>query len=99
MLNDPELTHLVANCAVEALGGDRLQWIADASMGAEDFANFTDIAPGTMFRLGVGAPERHNHPLHHAQFEPDECALATGVFTMAYSAYRYWQNATNYTDD
>lgn len=91
VLNDPDLTHLVAECATEALGRDRIQWIPDASMGAEDFANFTDIAPGTMFRLGVGAPDRKNHPLHHAQFEPDESALATGVITMAYSAYQYWQ--------
>ena len=62
-------------------------------MGAEDFANFTDIAPGTMFRLGVGFPERQNYPLHHAQFEVDETAIAAGVITMAYSAYQYWQKA------
>ncbi|MEL7228276.1 MAG: amidohydrolase, partial [Cyanobacteria bacterium J06576_12] len=53
VLNDSDLTHLVADCASEVLGRDRIQWIADASMGAEDFANFTDLAPGTMFRLGV----------------------------------------------
>ncbi len=91
VLNNPDLTNLVANCATEALGRDRIQWIADASMGAEDFANYTDIAPGTMFRLGVGFKDRVNHPLHHAQFEIDEEALITGVITMAYSAYRYWQ--------
>ncbi|MGD1896620.1 MAG: M20 family metallopeptidase [Phormidesmis sp.] len=93
VFNDPALTQLVADCASEALGSDRIQWIADASMGAEDFANFTDIAPGTMFRLGVGFPERKNHPLHHAQFEVDESAMLTGVTTMAYSAYRYWQTS------
>ncbi|MEO1621386.1 MAG: M20 family metallopeptidase, partial [Cyanobacteria bacterium J06632_3] len=92
VLNDPDLTHLVADCATEALGRDRIQWIADASMGAEDFANYTDMAPGTMFRLGVGFPDRKNHPLHHAQFEVDETAITAGVITMAYSAYRYWQS-------
>ena len=91
VLNNPDLTNLVAACATEALGRDRIQWIADASMGAEDFANYTDIVPGTMFRLGVGFPGRANHPLHHAQFEIDENALLAGVITMAYSAYRYWQ--------
>ena len=93
VLNDPDLTHLVAECAAEALGRDRIEWIADASMGAEDFANFTDIVPGTMFRLGVGFADRVNHPLHHPQFEVDEQALHAGVTTMAYSAYRYWQSA------
>ncbi len=91
VLNDIDLTNLVASCASEALGDDHIQWISDASMGAEDFANFTDLAPGTMFRLGVGFPNRSvNHPLHHSQFEVDESALTTGVITMAYSAYRYW---------
>lgn len=91
VLNNVDLTNLVANCASEALGRDRIQWIADASMGAEDFANYTDMVPGTMFRLGVGYPERKNPPLHHAQFEIDESALIAGVITMAYSAYSYWQ--------
>ncbi len=91
VLNDPDLTRLVADCASEALGSDRIQWIADASMGAEDFANYTSLAPGTMFRLGVGFANRHNYSLHHSQFEIDETALMAGVVTMAYSAYRYWQ--------
>lgn len=91
VLNDPDLTQLVADCASEALGSDRIQWIADASMGAEDFANYTSLAPGTMFRLGVGFAGRHNYSLHHSQFEVDETALIAGVITMAYSAYRYWQ--------
>ena len=91
VLNDPDLTHLIAECVTEAFGRDRIEWIADASMGAEDFANYTDIAPGTMFRLGVGFQNRQNHPLHHPEFEVDETALTTGVVTMAYAAYRYWQ--------
>ncbi len=91
VLNDPDLTQLVATCATEALGSDYVEWITDASMGAEDFANYTDLAPGTMFRLGVGFRDRPNLPLHHPQFEIDESALFAGVVTMAYSAYRYWQ--------
>lgn len=91
VLNNPDLTNLVATCATEALGRDRIEWIPDASMGAEDFANYTDLVPGTMFRLGVGYADKHNHPLHHAEFEVDETALLAGVTTMAYSAYTYWQ--------
>lgn len=94
VLNNPDLTNLVATCATEALGRDHIQWIADASMGAEDFANYTDLVPGTMFRLGVGFEGRTNHPLHHSQFEIQEDALLAGVVTMAYSAYRYWQRAS-----
>ncbi|MEL6937694.1 MAG: M20 family metallopeptidase [Cyanobacteria bacterium J06598_1] len=97
VMNDPDLTHLIADCASEALGSDHIQWIEDASMGAEDFANFTDIAPGSMFRLGVGFPNRKNHPLHHAEFEVDESALLAGITTMAYSAYRYWETVSSKT--
>ena len=89
--NNLDLTNLVASCAAEALGGDRIQWITDASMGAEDFANYTDLVPGTMFRLGVGFADKTNYPLHHSQFEINEDALLAGVITMAYTAYRYWQ--------
>ncbi|MGB7087952.1 MAG: M20 family metallopeptidase [Phormidesmis sp.] len=89
--NNPRLTKLVADCAAQALGSDRIQWIADASMGAEDFSNYTDRVPGTMFRLGVGFADRTNHPLHHSEFEIEENALLAGVITMAYSAYQYWQ--------
>ena len=46
-----------------------------------------------MFRLGVGRKGQVNHPLHHPQFEADESAILTGVITMAYSAYNYWQQA------
>jgi amidohydrolase len=91
VLNDSDLTELIASCASEALGPHRIQWIADASMGAEDFANYTNLAPGSMFRLGVGFSDRPNYPLHHPQFEIEETALLAGVITLAYSAYRYWQ--------
>ncbi len=45
-----------------------------------------------MFRLGVGYKDRIiNHPLHHPEFEVDESAIITGVVTMAYTAYKFWQ--------
>jgi len=44
-----------------------------------------------MFRLGVGLPNQTNYPLHHSQFQADEAAIITGVVTMAYAAYQYWQ--------
>lgn len=92
VLNDPILTELTARCVSEALGTERLQLIHEPSLGAEDFALYLDHAPGTMFRLGVGFTDRAiNHPLHHPKFEVDESAIATGVITMAYTSYRYWQ--------
>jgi amidohydrolase len=91
VMNDPILTHLVADCAREALGEHQLEWLPEPSLGAEDFALFTEKVPGAMFRLGVGFANRSNYPLHHPQFEIDESSILTGVVTMAYSVYQYWQ--------
>ena len=89
--NDPALTQLLEAAAHEAWGSDRVQILLEPSLGAEDFSLYLEHAPGSMFRLGVGYPDRLNYPLHHPQFEVDESAIVTGVVTLAYSAYKYWQ--------
>lgn len=93
--NDSALTQLMESAAQEAWGSDRVHILLEPSLGAEDFALYLNHAPGSMFRLGVGYPDRPNYPLHHPQFEVDESAIVTGVVTMAYTIYKYWhQNAT-----
>jgi amidohydrolase len=89
--NDLALTQLLEESAKEAWGSDRVQILPEPSMGAEDFSIYLQHSPGTMFRLGVGFPDKPNHPLHHPQFEVNESAIVTGVVTMAYSIYQYWQ--------
>ena len=89
--NDIFLTNIVESAAREAWGSDRVQILLEPSLGAEDFSIYLDHAPGTMFRLGVGFSDRPNYPLHHPQFHVDEAAIVTGVVTLAYAAYKYWQ--------
>lgn len=55
--NDPALTGLVADAAVDLLGRHRVQWLEQPSLGAEDFAELLQGARGTMFRLGVAGPD------------------------------------------
>jgi amidohydrolase len=91
--NDYALTQLLQSSAEEAWSSDRVQVLPEPSLGAEDFSVYLDHAPGSMFRLGVGYKDRIiNHPLHHPQFEVDESAIITGVVTLAYAAYKYWQS-------
>ncbi|MBD1945000.1 amidohydrolase [Coleofasciculus sp. FACHB-712] len=90
--NDSALTQLVETSAKEAWGSDRVQILLEPSLGAEDFSMYLEHAPGTMFRLGVGYPDRKNYPLHHPQFEVDESAIITGVVTLAYAVCKYWQH-------
>jgi amidohydrolase len=90
--NDSALTQLVETAAKEAWGSDRVQILLEPSLGSEDFSMYLEHAPGTMFRLGVGYPDRKNYPLHHPQFEVDESAIITGVVTLAYAVCKYWQH-------
>ena len=89
--NDPALTQIVETAAEEAWGNDRVQILLEPSLGAEDFSLYLDHAPGTMFRLGVGFSDQPNYPLHHPQFHVNENSIITGVVTMAYAAWKYWQ--------
>lgn len=89
--NDPHLTQLMESSAREMLGGDRVEILAEPSLGAEDFALYLNHAPGTMVRLGVGTKDQTNYPLHHPKYHVNEEAILTGVLTMAYTAYQYWQ--------
>ncbi|MEB3271827.1 MAG: amidohydrolase [Synechococcus sp.] len=88
--NDPALTALVAEAAVELLGRERVQWLEQPSLGAEDFAELLEGTRGTMFRLGVAGPEGCT-PLHSNTFAPDERALAVGVKVLSLSLLRWLQ--------
>lgn len=89
--NNPTLTQLVAESVQEAWGNDHVYVLPEPSLGAEDFSVYLNYAPGMMFRLGVGRENQTNYPLHHPKFEVDESAIVTGVVTLAYAAYKYWQ--------
>ena len=91
--NDKTLTQIVEAATREAWGDESVQILPEPSLGAEDFSIYLDDVPGCMFRLGVGHHNKTNYPLHHPKFEVDEDAILTGVVTMAYAAYKYWQAA------
>jgi amidohydrolase len=91
--NDLVLTQLLESASREAWGSDRVQILTEPSLGAEDFSLYLEGSPGSMFRLGVGYLDRHNHPLHHPEFAVDESAILTGVVTLAYAAFKYWQHS------
>jgi amidohydrolase len=71
---------VVATCrtAVTNLLGARFLTEAPTSMGAEDFASYTEVVPGNLIRLGVKPPGLPID-LHSAAFKVDEAALETGL--------------------
>jgi len=86
--NDPELTQLAAAAATELLGRQRVHWLEQPSLGAEDFAQLQRDTPATMFRLGVAGPQGCT-PLHSNSFAPDEACLAVGVEVLSASLLRW----------
>ncbi|MFM7087716.1 MAG: amidohydrolase [Cyanobium sp.] len=86
--NDPTLTALVAEAAVELLGRERVQWLEQPSLGAEDFAELLQGTRGTMFRLGVAGPGGCT-PLHSNTFAPDEGCLEVGIRVLTLSLLRW----------
>ncbi|MCR9294070.1 MAG: amidohydrolase [bacterium] len=86
--NDELLTELEMSIARQLLGDSFVGEIDRPSMGAEDFAFFSEHLPCCMFRLGSsGLPDHgvraHSSPLHAPDFDIDERSLAVGAQLLA----------------
>ncbi len=95
--NDVELTKLLESCAIAQLGEERVLRLENPSLGAEDFAEFLQIVPGTMFRLGV-ASDKGCAPLHSGYFCPEESSLKVGV-TVITATILSWINQNSVLGD
>lgn len=95
VMNDPGLTDLVRECAVDLLGADRVQYIGEPSMGGDDFAHYLKRVPGSLFRLGCSRPGASSTGLHTPDFDVDERALGIGAKILARAVVR-WSEPKNH---
>jgi amidohydrolase len=86
MVNDPQVVETFQQVAGALLGADRLL-PRRREMGAEDFAYFSQLAPGAMFRLGARL-EGSERKQHHPAFDIDEACLPVGAALLAETARR-----------
>lgn len=86
--NTPQACDLVAEVANEVLGAGSVVETCP-TMGGEDFAFYLQKVPGAIFRLGVDAPDRPQHMLHHARYDFNDKALPTGIKMMVALAVRW----------
>lgn len=95
LINDQTMTDFAFRAAQEYLGEDNaLQ--AEPIMGAEDFAYFLQVCPGTFWQLGVGNAARGIvHNIHSTQFDLDEEALRVGTGFMSYLAWKFLASASS----
>ena len=75
LINDPAVADKLT-AAAKKLYGEEVYQEYKPSMGGEDFAFFTKLKPGAMFKFGVHAEGTEKHPVHNGKFNPDESALA-----------------------
>ena len=76
--NDLEINQIIRDCAIELIGRENVVELQKPSLGAEDFAEFLDYVPGSMFRLGVSGKDGCA-PLHSSEFNPEEGALKIAI--------------------
>jgi amidohydrolase len=87
MINDPRAVELITQAASAVVGAENVQ-PQIATLGAEDFGCFTELAPGAMFSLGarIEGDERHHH---NPRFDIDERCLPLGTAILADATLRY----------
>lgn len=73
--NDPEATEIAVRALRDVAGEDNVVTNAKPTMGAEDFAFFSQEKPGAFVFIGNGASE----PLHHPAYDFDDAAAPWGV--------------------
>lgn len=88
VVNDASVTTCCAAAAREVRGIDSVMVEGSAGLGAEDFADYLQIVPGCMMRLGVKFHDRPVTPLHTPTFDIDESALMLGSRLLIHSFFK-----------
>lgn len=89
IVNDPEMTALVRQAAIETVGAEN---VIDSplSLGGEDFSYYTLERPGSFFNVGTRNEERGitwGH--HHPRFDVEEGGMGAGIATMGNAVLAY----------
>ena len=89
VINDLEVTEMVADVAGRVVGGENMLWIDPVSPG-DDAALFLQRAPGCYFLVGAGNEEKGIvAPHHHPAFDIDEDALPIAARILTEAALYY----------
>jgi amidohydrolase len=86
--NNPELTRRIRQAAEAYVGEENVVDI-DITLGAEDFAYYSQVIPASFYRLGTGNPSKGiTSYVHTPTFNIDEDALKIGPGLMAWMAIK-----------
>lgn len=87
--NEPAMYELVRETAKATIGEERVIELDRPSLGAEDFARFSQIVPCAFYRLGCHKPGEKIWPLHSGCFSPDEECMKTGICILVSATLRF----------
>lgn len=85
VVNDSEMTKIVAEAAAKVLGKSRVREKEKAEMGGEDFSYFGREVPAVFYYLGI-APEGKIINHHQSDFKFNDSVLKDGAAVMAQAA-------------
>jgi len=88
MVNNKIVADMIEATGKDMLGVDNVHEIGK-TLGAEDFSEFLNLAPGAMFMLGTEKAGHEEYMLHHPKFDLDERALPIGTAMLAETAKRF----------
>ncbi len=89
VVNDPWVSQVIEKTGRELLGTENVHEITK-TLGAEDFGEFLQYAPGAMFMLGTQKKGHEEYMLHHPRFDLDERALPIGTAILVETAKRFF---------
>lgn len=79
LVNDKAVTNLIADEARSLIGEKNVILADTPSMGADDFAYFTNAAKGCYFNIGTAEPGKPLDALHSGTYLPHDDCILTGL--------------------
>ena len=79
LINDAKVTDTLAEAAESCPHIHTVKYLTKPDMGADDYAFFTQAAPGSYFTLGCTKKGSVGYPLHNEKFIADPDAILAGI--------------------
>ncbi len=93
LINDNAMVDILRGEAEKIIGSENCIDLVDPVMGGEDFSEYLQIVPGTLFRLGTCNTDKNTcAPQHNSRFNVDDDALKYGMKILSACALEYLSN-------
>lgn len=92
LINDAGVTAALEEAAGSCPHIHTVKHLTEPDMGADDYAFFTQAAPGSYFTLGCTKKGETGYPLHNERFAADPAAILPGIEIQVHSVLKLLQN-------